>query len=274
MTGAISASIVVYKNNPAILRKTILSFLDSVPDAPLYLIDNSPGDEARTLVSSPRIRYIYNNRNLGFGRAHNIALKMALQNCVRYHLVLNPDVYFDKEVIPKLFDFMETNPEIGLVMPKILYPDGRLQPLCKLLPTPYGLVLRRFMHFLKNKLARFNYRYEMHASGYNKIMDVPFLSGCFMFLRKDALQKTGIFDERIFLYNEDTDLSRRIHQQYRTVYYPEALVYHYHEKKSYKNFQLLLVHIQSAIRYFNKWGWWNDPEREHINRETLSRIGA
>lgn len=159
-------------------------------------------------------------------------------------------------------------------MPKILYPDGRLQPLCKLLPTPYGLILRRFMHFLKNKLARFNYRYEMHASGYNKIMDVPFLSGCFMFLRKDALQKTGIFDERIFLYNEDTDLSRRIHQQYRTVYYPEALVYHYHEKKSYKNFQLLLVHIQSAIRYFNKWGWWNDPEREHINRETLSRIGA
>jgi GT2 family glycosyltransferase len=274
MQGAISASIVVYKNHPDVLKKTITSFLESVPDGPLYLIDNSPRDAARHLVSSPRIRYFHNGKNIGFGRAHNIALKEAMQNCVRYHLVLNPDVYFDKEAIPKLFRFMESNPDIGLTMPKVLYPDGRLQRLCKLLPTPGGLILRRFFNFMKEKRDQYNYHYELQHSGYNKIMDVPFLSGCFMFLRKEALQKTGVFDESIFLYSEDTDLSRRIHRQWRTVYYPEVTIYHHHEKQSYKSWRLLFHHVRSAIKYFNKWGWWDDPEREQINRSTLSKLAS
>jgi GT2 family glycosyltransferase len=157
-------------------------------------------------------------------------------------------------------------------MPKVLYPDGRLQHLCKLLPTPLTLFTRRFLQFNPYYINRLNHLYEMHFSGYNKVMDVPFLSGCFMFLRMDALREVGLFDERIFLYTEDTDLTRRIHQRYRTIFFPDVTIYHHNQRGSYKNFVILLYHVFSAIKYFNKWGWFNDNEREYINQRILLKF--
>ena len=89
---------------------------------------------------------------------------------------------------------------------------------------------------------------------------------------EQAVKKVGVFDENIFLYTEDIDLTRRMHQYYRTVFYPHANVYHLHERGSYKNLALLVCHIKSAITYFNKWGWFNDPERDKINRTTLLKL--
>jgi GT2 family glycosyltransferase len=267
----LSASIVIYKSNREMLLQTIKSFLRATTDSPLYLIDNSPTDEAKHLIQHERITYIFNNQNLGFGAGHNVGLSQTI-NSTKYHLVLNPDVYFDETVIENLYDFMEANQEIGLTMPKVLYPDGRLQPLCRLLPNPYTLILRRFFHFNKKLLDRQNHAHELHFSGYNKIMDVPFLSGCFMFLRVEAIRKVGLFDERIFLYTEDLDLSRRIHQQFRTVFYPHSTIYHYHQRGSYHSPRLLFHNIQSAIKYFNKWGWFNDKERDLINERVLLKL--
>ena len=264
----LSASIVAYKNDASILAHTIHSFLSSTKDSILFIIDNSPTDDLKYLAYDPRIIYIYNNRNIGFGAGHNIALRAVL-NKVKYHLVLNPDVYFDDQVITRVHDFMERNESIGQLMPKVLYPDGRLQPLCKLLPSPRTLVMRRFLNFLDNTLEKENYYYELKLSGYDRIMDVPFLSGCFMFLRTEALQKVGLFDERFFLYTEDTDLTRRIHRYFRTVFYPDVTIRHHHARGSYKDFTLMLHNISSAIKYFNKWGWTLDHERTHFNSRTL-----
>jgi GT2 family glycosyltransferase len=271
----ISASIVIYKSNLALLQKAVESFLNSTEHSTLYLINNSPSDEYRNHFAHPRIRYIFNNRNVGFGAGHNIALKEAMKDPnPAYHVILNPDIYFETDVIDKLQTYMDNNEQVGLLMPKILYPDGRLQPLCKLLPSPLTLFSRRFLQFFPNLLQRLNHAYEMHFSGYNKIMDVPFLSGCFMFLRLDALRQVGLFDERIFLYTEDADLSRRIHKHYRTVFFPEAVIYHYHQRESYKNIVILAYHISSAIKYFNKWGWFNDSEREVINQRILLKFSG
>ena len=187
-------------------------------------------------------------------------------------MVINPDVYFDRDVIYKLTELLENHPEIGLAMPKVLHPDGRLQPLCKLLPSPSTLFFRRLLKLNPSLLLKQNKIYELQFSGYDKLMDVPFLSGCFMFLRMEAVKKVGVFDENIFLYTEDIDLTRRMHQYYRTVFYPHANVYHLHERGSYKNLALLVCHIKSAITYFNKWGWFNDPERDKINRTTLLKL--
>jgi GT2 family glycosyltransferase len=268
----ITASIVVYKNSLGLLKKAVQSFLDSTEESTLYLIDNSPTDACRNHFPNERIKYIFNNKNIGFGAGHNIALKAAMENESDYHIILNPDVYFEVGVIEKLYRFMEADDQIGLIMPKVLYPDGRLQPVCKLLPSPLTLFLRRFLKFNPNWIRKLNHLYEMHFSGYDKVMDVPFLSGCFMFLRIDTLRKVGLFDERIFLYTEDTDLTRRIHQHYRTVFFPEAIIYHYHQRRSYKNLIILVHHISSAITYFNKWGWFNDTERKFINRQVLLRF--
>ncbi|GAA0892415.1 glycosyltransferase family 2 protein [Fulvivirga kasyanovii] len=263
----LTASIVVYKNNLPILENTINSCLKSYHDIHLYVIDNSPEDHARVLCKDSRISYIFNGRNLGFGAAHNIALREVLYTS-KYHIVVNPDVYFNKEVIPEMHKFMETNPDIGLSMPKVLYPNGALQHLCKLLPKPHNLIYRRFLSFYR-AFEKYDHLYEMRFTGYDQVMDVPFLSGCFMFLRTAALKNTGLFDEKIFLYTEDIDLSRRIHRSYRTVFFPEVSIYHYHEKGSYKKIHLLLYNIQSAVNYFNKWGWFIDKERDEINKKIL-----
>jgi len=87
-----------------------------------------------------------------------------------------------------------------------------------------------------------------------------------MFLRTEVLKKIGLFDENIFMYLEDTDLNRRIHGKYKTIFYPKVEVVHEYAKESYENKKLLMFHIRSAIYYFNKWGWVFDKRRDEINK--------
>ena len=271
----INASIVLYHNNVEQLNRAITSFLS--PDAnlslKLYLIDNSIDDSLSFLkdLDPSRIEYIFNNVNLGYGTAHNIAIKESIKHKVPYHLVLNPDIYFKSGVIDSLYSYMESNQDVGNVMPQVRYPDGKIQYLCKLLPTPSDLILRRF---IPNKAwkEKNNQIYELRKSQYNSIMNVPNLSGCFMFLRTSILEEVGLFDENVFMYLEDTDLNRRIHTKYKTIFYPEVEIYHNFAKESYVNKKLLKYHIESAIYYFNKWGWLFDKQRDVINKRILNEI--
>lgn len=270
----LTASIVAYRNSADLLAPAINSFIQGTTHARLFLVDNSPDDRLRCLAYHPRIEYIFNGgKNVGFGAGHNQAIRQVLHTST-YHVVINPDVYFSDEVLQRLITFMDAHPDIGQVMPKVLYPDGRLQRLCKLLPTPRTLITRRFLHFLTPVVARENYQYELQFSDYNQIMDVPFLSGCFMFLRTAALRQVGLFDERFFLYTEDTDLTRRIHRHFRTVYFPEVSIFHHHARGSYKSLRLLAHNIHSAVRYFNKWGWTRDEERERFNTQALLKLNV
>jgi GT2 family glycosyltransferase len=269
----INASIVLYNNDVNQIEKAISCFLFSELGYKLFLVDNSDSTELEKLkkIDPNRIEYIKTRKNLGYGKAHNIALKKSINDNAQYHIILNPDVSFGKKVIETLYAYMEQVPEIGLLMPRVLYPNGEIQHLCKLLPTPVDLILRRFMPFVGFTEKR-NKKYELRFTGYEKIMDVPVLSGCFMFLRISAIKKVGLFDDRFFMYLEDFDLSRRIGQVSRTVYYPEVSIYHEYKKDSYKNLRLLKHHIISAIKYFNKWGWFFDKDRKQINNETLQNL--
>lgn len=265
----ITASLVTYKTDSNDLENIIKSVVNSKIDT-LYLIDNSTDNYTREFVKNiNRIEYIP-SRNVGYGRAHNIGIRKAQDRGSKYHLILNPDIIFNPEVIMALENFMNQNDDTGLVMPLITYPDGSTQYVCKLLPTPKDLFLRRFtFDFLFRKIKD---KYELHHSGYDKIMDVPNLSGCFMFARTSVLKEVGGFDERFFMYGEDIDLTRRIHNLYRTVFFPAVSVMHAHKKASYKYNRMLGVHIRNLIRYFNKWGWFDDKERTRINQETLKQI--
>ncbi len=237
----------------------------------IVFIDNSPDNRLETLFTDrDDVEYIFMGKNLGYGSGHNVAIRKYLDKS-RYHLVMNADIYFDEYLLDKLFEFMELNQDVGLVMPKIIYPDGQIQYLCKLLPTPFDLIFRRFLPFSKIKEKR-NRIYELRDLDYNKIYDVPNLSGCFMFMRSSVLEIIGLFDERFFMYLEDTDLVRRIGEKYRTVFYPHASVVHGYEKGSYKNFRLLIYHIKSAVYYFNKWGWLFDKNRKKNNAGILKEI--
>ena len=268
----LSVSIVLYSNNKDQLLKVIDSIINTSLNLKLYLVDNSNNDDLKELSTiDRRIEYIFNNANLGYGSAHNIAMRKSIADSVPYHLVLNPDIYFEKGTIENIYEYMEENPDVGSVMPKVLYPDGEIQYLCKLLPSPFDLIFRRFVPFEKWKEKR-NEIYELRFTGYDKIMNIPYLSGCFMFLRVDILKKVGLFDERFFMYLEDTDLSRRIYRVAKNIFYPYVHIYHEYGKGSYKNKKLLMYHIQSAIKYFNKWGWFFDSERKKINQEILEKF--
>jgi len=269
----INASIVLYHNSTEQLTKAIKSFLNTELKVKLYLVDNSLNDDLKELEKlDERVEYIFNNANLGYGSAHNIAMLKSIEEDALYHVVLNPDIYFEVGVLEKLFDYMEKNSQIGNVLPQVLYSAGEVQHLCKLLPTPTDLILRRFIPSKSWKEKR-NDLYELRFSSYDKVMNVPSLSGCFMFMRVSALKKVGLFDENIFMYLEDVDLNRRLHTKYKTMFYPEVSIVHEYAKESYKSKKLLMFHIQSAIYYFNKWGWFFDKQRDEINQQCLSDLG-
>lgn len=263
-------SVVLYKTTTEDVSRIINSVIAEDMDITLVIVDNSPTDTLRKYCVGENIKYVASGVNRGYGSAHNIALKEAIACNVQYHLVVNPDVYFDKGALERLYDFMESHQDVGLVQPRILYPDGKIQHLCKLLPTPYDWFIRHFLRFRAISEKHGNY-YELRFSGYNKTIDVPYLSGCFMFLRVDVLKKVGLFDERFFMYIEDTDLSRRMYEQSRAVFYPEVEVYHGFGRASRKKIKSFKDIVVSAIRYFNKWGWFFDEERNRINKETLAK---
>lgn len=273
MNKLITSCIVLYKNDRQTLLKAISSVLNTKLYVKLFLIDNSPTDVLKTLFSDARIEYYHNPINPGFGAAHNIALQKALALGSKYHLVLNPDIYFGVGIIEEILEYMDYNIDVANLMPKVLYPDNTTQYLCKLLPTPYDWIGRRFNPF-KFMVNKRNYLFELRFTDYNQIMEVPYLSGCFMFLRMEAIRKTGFFDEDIFMYGEDTDLCRRfIINNYKTIYFPNVTITHEFAKGSHKSYRLMWIGILSAIYYFNKWGWIFDEQRKEINKQALKNLG-
>ena len=269
----ISCSIVCYRNAFEEIAQVLESVRASKMEVALHVVDNSPDDALAPLAEKFGTGYDRLPHNSGFGAAHNVAIRAAMEAGAQYHLVLNPDIRFAPSVLPALIDYMDRHTDIGLLMPNIHYPDGQQQFLCKLLPNPVDLMIRRFFPALYRISGRLAW-YEMHSSGYDKIMDVPALSGCFMLLRTAVLREVGCFDERFFMYLEDVDLSRRIGRVARTVYFPYATAIHDYRKGSYKSPRLLFYHARSAIQYFNKWGWFSDTEKQRINQSAVEKVRA
>jgi GT2 family glycosyltransferase len=261
----LSLSIVLYNHSYQIISGLVENVLNIPSNIKLFIIDNSESDKISNHIQDSRIEYIFNNKNLGYGKAHNKALAIAVSE-FDYHLVLNPDIEFEPGSIMKMLEYLEKNLNIGLLMPKVLYEDKQIQYLCKMLPTPFDLIMRRFIPgFLKSIFENRLQQYELKHKNYDQVMEVPNLSGCFMLMRCSALKSVGFFDERFFMYLEDTDLSRRINEYYKTIYYPEVSIIHHFEKGSYKSFKLLKYHILSAFKYFGKYGWYFDTVRDTIN---------
>lgn len=251
-------------------EEEVLPLIDELQHAKclrlIYLIDNSPERADVDFSHTRKVRYIYNDgKNLGYGTAHNIAIRESVYYRTAFHLVMNSDILVRAEDIDTIHTFMESAPEVGSLMPHVVGPDGQTQYLCKLLPTPMDVFARRFLPAWLTR--RRNERYELRQTGYDHVMNVPYLSGCFMFLRTEAALKAGLFDERYFMYPEDIDLTRTIHRDYLTLYWPAVTIVHNHARASYKSLRMLWIHIVNMCRYFNKWGWVIDKERQLMNHQ-------
>lgn len=250
-------SLVVYNNDELILKQLLDSIYGYTGKFSLYVIDNSPYDSLSSLFNKENCIYFHNPSNPGFGASHNIAIEYSIGMNSDYHVVINPDVYFDLNTIECIVDYMNNNSIVGHLMPKVLSPNGEIQYLCKRNPTVFDLFFRGFMpNKVKNLFSeRLNkYEYREHDLSV-EIFSIPYLSGCFMFFRTSILKSVGFFDDSIFMYLEDADITRRFLEVSQTVYFPKAVVYHHYAGLTHKLWRYKWITIQSSWTYFNKWGW-------------------
>jgi GT2 family glycosyltransferase len=264
-------SFVLYRTAVAEIRAAIDQVLASVGNYHVVLVDNSVPPLDLTPFASSDVTVIQAGANIGYGSGHNLALRR-FANAAAYHLVLNTDLEFGPDVIPGLIAFMDARPGTGLAMPQVRYPNGDLQHLCRILPRPVDIFARGLLpdHRWTRALTR---RYEAHDWSYDEALSFPFLSGCFMILRPQALDRVGLFDERFFMFAEDLDLSRRLHRISETMLCPSVSIVHEYRTKTASNWRRKLYLVRSFIRYFNKYGWFFDRERTAMNRRALDRVG-
>ena len=266
MSRLLNISIVLYHTPESEWQPLVDALLQSKNVHRIYLVDNSEESFSPAAVErlDRRVEYIHPGKNLGYGAANNIAIRETIYDEVPYHLVLNSDIVVTAEAVDNLLAVMQSDEHIGQLMPRVVDTNGEMQYLCKLLPTPMDL-LRRVLFGRLGRDSKRNARFELRDMDHSRPINAPYLSGCFMLLRTEALQKAGLFDERFFMYPEDIDLTRRIHRDYLTLYYPSETIIHAHRQASYHSVKMLWIHASNMTRYFNKWGWVRDPERRLFN---------
>ena len=251
MNPKITGCIVTYNNMKSIKATidTVLQFTDP-EQFRLYVIDNGSSDGTPEFIREnyPEVCLIETNTNSGFGAGHNLVLPM-LQS--EYHIVINPDIIIRDNAVEKIIDFMDDNKDIGVVSPKICFPDGREQILGKRNPHLKYLIASR-MRDEKNpsKLLR---EYAMLDCDLTKVTDIDVATGCFVVFRTELFKSLGGFDQKFFMYFEDFDIARRANKVTRVVYYPDAVIYHVWGRESKRNMKLMIIHIKSMFRYFIKW---------------------
>lgn len=250
MYNMVTGSIVTY-NNISTIAKTLETLFGETKDIDfkLYVLDNGSSDGTPEYIEKnyPDVTVIRSGKNVGFGAGHNIIINQVES---KYHAVINPDIVLTQNAVKKMADYMDENPDIGLLSPRICFPDGRDQILGKRNPHLKYLVASRLRGDEPSKLLK---EYAMLDCDLSKPTEIENATGCFMFIRTDILKSIGGFDDGFFMYFEDADLARRINEVSKCVYYPDAVVNHVWGRDSKRNFKLMLVHINSMLRYFRKW---------------------
>lgn len=264
-------SLVVYDTPDDDIERLVKSFRYVHLPYKLWVINNSLKKDYKSFFPTiSDLVYVNNPVNEGFGRAHNITLKAAVEDRIDYVFVINPDVYFTEDVVSPVIDFLNYNEDVGMLMPEVLNPDGTVQHLPKLLPSP-ALVLLRKLKFLHSVYGESVKEYELRSAAKQTVFETPNISGCFTVIRTHILSDIGYYDTRFFLYFEDWDLSRRAFGKYRTVFYPFASIYHSGSKNKGVSIKKWTNRIVSYIKYFNKWGWNVNDEHSRINAKIINK---
>lgn len=253
--------------NPDLLKLCLDSIKRSIKEIEYELIvaDSETQEETEMMMREdyPEVKFFPFKENVGF----QVMTKKGIEESQGdYILLLNGDIIVTPDSVKKLLDYIKGNPEVGMVGPKLLNFDGTLQYSCFHFYHPMTIVYRRTflkkMGFAKKHLDWF----LMKDYDHNSPKEADWLMGSAMIVSKSAIQKVGPMDSRFFMYMEDVDWCRRFWEKgYKVVYYPLAVMNHYHGKASdkggffYSIFfnKLTWIHIFSAIKYFKK--YWGKP---------------
>lgn len=215
-------------------------------DYKLFVFDNGSTDDTKAIVlkADPDAEFISTGENLGFGKAHNLAIPLIDS---KYHAIVNPDIILDSDVLSQMVEYMEANPDVALAIPKVLFPDKSEQKLPKLKPKLIYLLARR-TPFFRAKAQE----YTMENIKIDCPLEIDQCTGCFMLIRTDVFKALGGFDERFFMYMEDADLTLRTKKYGKTMYLPHISVIHEWERSSAKSLKYLMIHLSSCFKFLIK----------------------
>ncbi len=234
-------------------------------DYEIIIVDNASSDGSVDYVKQkllPRfenLKLIESDKNNGYAHGNNLGIKEAKG---KYLLIMNSDIVIWENSFKKMIQFMDEHIRCGIAGPRLLSPDGSLQYFCYRFPTPQVLAYRRTsmsrFRFAKRAISKYLMLDWDHKD--NKMVD--WVQGSCSIIRKSAIDKVGLMDERYFLFLEDTDWCRRFWKVGQEVWYmADIKIVHYHSRASdwgkfYKTLfnKMAWIHFFSALKYFRKWG--------------------
>lgn len=220
------------------------------------IFDNNSQEEYKKKLAEYQdiadITFYHENNGFGFGHNHNL-----LHAPEKYFLVFNPDILLTKESLDLMLQYIEENPSISLLVPKVLNPDGTTQYLIRDRVSVFDYALRYIpFAFVKKMFAKRLESYECRNLPDDKYSQIRIGSGCFMLVNGEDFKEVKGFDERYFMYFEDYDLCLELEKRNKKVMYtPFSTVIHYYERGAHKNSKLFKIFMKSMYKFFNKWGW-------------------
>lgn len=252
----VSVSIVTFNNEKIIKQRLeiLLPIFRANNISDVYIVDNHSTDGTSNLLKSissrePILKIILLDDNKGYGHGHNQAIKVINS---QYHIIMNLDATPKQEkMISRMCHYMRNHPEVDLLSPLILFPDERIQYLTRNEPTVLDLAIR-FLgpHWFVNRQQKF----INLSDGYDHEQVIKNATGSFMFFRTETLKEINGFDERYFMYMEDSDITKTVNKKGKAMFSPEFQVVHEWQRGNH-SISGAKIMIMSMIKYFNKWGW-------------------
>lgn len=248
----LSVCLVLYHAAPTVLDTVRCLKASGVPFE-LFVVDNSPKDGMAAQIAAilPEAHILPQERNLGFGRGNNVVLPYLRS---RYHLLLNPDVTFEPGLLERMIAYMNAHPQTIILTPRVFNPDGTEQFLPKKQPTVRYLLGGR-LESLGKPFSRWRREFTLADTSISVPTEVQFATGCFLLIRTHAfVQRLKGFDPRFFLYQEDSDLSRRAMEIGEITYHPDFRITHAWARENTRTLRGNLRQIVSVFKFFGKWG--------------------
>lgn len=255
MNPELTSIIVINYKTPKLTMKLLDSIQEycSGDNYEIILVDNGSGKDAVDEIKSkfPEATYIQNKSNLGFAKAANRGAKKARG---KYLWFLNSDCHLIESMISQLREALESKNDAAAVTPKTVDYGGHFYSVCRNFPTYRNIIFSRGS-LLSRIPGLEKYAETYTLPDFREITKVDAMAGTAMFIRREDFNKVGGFDERFFLYFEDTDLCQRLNREGKFCYYiPQiSLVHGYQRSSSGKKARRLFHHHLSAFEYFLKW---------------------